>query len=599
MSGIDKEFIRTLKEKVNIVDIAETYFSMEKRGSAYWACCPFHHEKTPSFSINEGGQFYHCFGCGESGDVIRLVCEMESLDFIGAVKLLAEKAQIPLPEWEGDDGRGAELKRRKDRLLKLLNDCAHFYLNNLSSGDAEKHVEYIAKRQIPPNMVRAFGLGASLNYTDLPRFLLSKGYTKQELLDSGTVNETNGRLSDAQGERLIFPIINSYGEVIAFGGRVLKKTSFGKYVNTRDTLVFTKRNNLYNINLVKKLKRSQTVKEIIIVEGYLDVISLYGAGFKNVVASMGTSLTQEQARLIKRYADSVYISYDGDAAGQKANFRGLDILKDEGLNVKVVPLPQGLDPDDVIKQLGAEGYQKCLDAAMPLIDYKLKVLKHGYDVTKTEERRAFIAEALEVVRTSDTATEREELLKQLRSETGVSLEALKRDLEAKRPQEQQKKSPSPPTQKKDSADAVKKASRFVLAGFLFGEDYAKNVDIATVPFVSDVHEIIAKYIRSKTLMEEPVRLSELFEFFEENSAEYVELSKILDYSEDGGLKGEVGEKYFNDCLTKLKINRIEEEIAALTKTLAAAEDIVAGAQIAQKISDLTKQKEKIKTGKSH
>lgn len=598
MSGIDKEFIRNLKEKVNIVEVAESYFSMEKRGSQFWACCPFHHEKTPSFAVSESGQFYHCFGCGESGDVIHLVSEMESLDFIGAVKLLAERAQIPLPEWEGDDGRGAELKKRKDRLLNLLNDCAHFYLNNLSSGKAEQHVEYILKRQIPANMVRTFGLGASLNYTDLPKYLLAKGYTKQELLDSGTVNETQGRLTDAQGGRLIFPIINSYGEVIAFGGRILKKSDFGKYVNTRDTIVFTKRNNLYNINLVKKLKRAQTVKSIIIVEGYLDVISLYSAGFKNVVASMGTSLTQEQARMIKRYADSVYISYDGDAAGQKANLRGMDILKDEGLNVKVVPLPKGLDPDDVIKQLGAEGYQKCLDAAMPLIDYKLKVLQRSYDITKTEEKRSFIAEALEVVRTSDTATEREELLKQLRKETGVSLEALKRDLEAKRPQEQQKKLPPPPTQKKDSADAVQKASRFVLAGFLFGEDYAKALDITAVPFASEVHVIIAKYIRSKMLMEEPIRLSELFEFFDENSPEYVELSKILDYSDGSGLEGEVAEKYFNDCITKLKINSIEVEIAALTKRLAAAEDIVAGAQIAQKISDLTKLKEKIKTGKS-
>lgn len=599
MSGIDKEFVRTLKEKVNIVEVAESYFSMEKRGSAYWACCPFHHEKTPSFAINEGGQFYHCFGCGESGDVIKLVCEMESIEFMDAVKLLAEKAQIPIPEWEGDDGRASELKKRKDGLLSLLKDCAHFYLNNLSSGKAEQHVEYILKRQIPANMVRAFGLGASLNFNDLPKYLLAKGYTKQQLLDSGTVNEVDGRLTDAQGGRLIFPIINSYGEVIAFGGRVLKKTNFGKYVNTKDTLVFTKRNNLYNINLVKKLKRAQTVKSIIIVEGYLDVISLYSAGFKNVVASMGTSLTQEQARLIKRYADSVYISYDGDAAGQKANLRGMDILKDEGLNVKIVPLPKGLDPDDVIKQQGAEGYQKCLDAAMPLIDYKLKVLRRGYDISKTEEKRAFVAEALEVVRTSETATEREELLKQLRSETGVSLEALKRDLESKRPDEQSKKIvQQAPTQKKDSADVVQKASRFVIASILFGEDYAKDFDINSVNFVHDVHKIIAKYVLSKRLMEEPTHLSELFEFFEEGSEEFVELSKILDYCDGTGLDGEVGEKYFNDCLIKLRLKSVDDEISALSKSVSGVDDIVGRAKIAQKISDLTKLKEKIKTGKS-
>ncbi|MGN1060625.1 MAG: DNA primase [Candidatus Coproplasma sp.] len=598
MSGIDKEFIRTLKEKVNIVEIAESYFSMEKKGGSFWACCPFHHEKTPSFAINEANQYFHCFGCGESGDVIRLVCEMESLDFMGAVKMLAERAQLPLPEFSEDDGRAAELKKKKDTLLKILNDCAHFYLNNLSSGKADAHVNYILNRQIPANMVRTFGLGASLNYDDLPKFLLAKGYTKQQIIESGTVNEANGRLSDAQGGRLIFPIINSYGEVIAFGGRALKKTSFGKYVNTKDTLVFTKRNNLYNINLVKKLKRTTAVKEIIMVEGYMDVISLYSAGFKNVVASMGTALTQEQARLLKRYVDTVYISYDGDAAGQKANLKGMDILKDEGLNVKVVPLPEGLDPDDVIKQQGAEGYQKCLDAAMPLIDYKLKVIKRNFDVSNTVDKRNFIAEALEVVKTSETETEREELLKQLRAETGVSLEALKKDLAAKRPEKPLQKVQSEPAQKKDTADVVQKASRFVIAGLLFNEDYAKDADISSIQFVGDVHKIIAKYIRSKRLMEEPVRLSELFDFFDEHTPEHEELCRILDYADGGGLEGDVGEKYFNDCLIKLKLNGIDEEISALTKSLSGISDLIERAKVAQKISDLAKLKEKIKTGKS-
>lgn len=598
MSGIDKEFIRTLKEKVNIVEIAESYFSMEKKGGSFWACCPFHHEKTPSFSINEVGQFYHCFGCGVSGDVIRLVSEMESLDFMGAVKLLADKAQIPLPEMAEDDGRAAELKKKKDTILKILNDCAHFYLNNLSSGKAEPHVNYILKRQIPSNMVRIFGLGASLNFDDLPKFLLSKGYTKGQIIESGVVNEANGRLTDAQGGRLIFPIINSYGEVIAFGGRALNKTNFAKYVNTKDTLVFNKRNNLYNINLVKKLKRSTAVKEIIMVEGYMDVISLYSAGFKNVVASMGTSLTQEQARLLKRYVDTVYISYDGDAAGQNANLKGMDILRDEGLNVKVVPLPEGLDPDDVIKQQGAEGYQKCLDEAMPLIDYKLKIVMKKYDVSDTVDKRSCIAEALDVVRTAETETEKEELLKQLRAQTGVSFDALKRDLNAKRPERTVKSTQPDPTQKKDTADVTQKASRFVIAGLLFNEDYAKDVDISSINFASDVHIIIAKYIRSKRLMGEQIRLSELFDFFDADTPEYAELSKILDYADGSGLEGEVGEKYFNDCLIKLKLNGIDEEIAALTKSLGGISDLTQRAKTAQKINELAKQKEKIKTGKS-
>lgn len=595
MSGIDKEFLRNLKEKVNIVEVAEGYFTLEKRGANYWACCPFHHEKTPSFSINEAQQYYHCFGCSKSGDVINFVSEMETLDFMDTVKLLAERAKIEIPQSEGDNQRAAEAKRKRDSMLKILNETAHFYLDNLNSGKADAHIEYILSRKIPSSIVRTFGLGASLNYNDLPRYLFSKGYSKQDIVDSGVVNEVEGRLSDAQGGRLVFPIINSYGEVIAFGGRALKKVNFGKYVNTRDTLIFNKRKSLYNINLLKKLKRSQTVKEVIMVEGYMDTLSLYEAGFKNVVASMGTSLTQDQARLIKRYVDTVLISYDGDAAGQKANLRGMDILKDEGLNVKVVPLPEGLDPDDVIKQRGAEGYKACLDAAMPLIDYKLAVLKRDYDLTKTEDKRRYVSEAIKIVRTADSEAEREELLKQLRDASGISFEALKRDLEAT-PREKESVKNQPTVIKHDDADVNKKASRYVIAQFLFDADCAKNTDLQSIEFSDGVHALIAKYISSVRMMGEPVHLSELFEFFDVGTPEYAELDKILDYSEGGGLTGEIGEKYFSDCVKKLKLDAVERRIAEEKERSATITDIGEQAAAAQKINALTKEREKIRKG---
>lgn len=595
MSGVDQEFLRNLKEKVNIVEVAESYISLEKRGGSYWACCPFHHEKTPSFAINEANQYYHCFGCGASGDVIKFVCEMESVDFIEGVKMLADRAKIPMPKQEDDNGRTAELKRKKDTVLKILNDCAHFYLDNLNSGKADAHIEYILSRKIPANIVRSFGLGASLNYTDLPKFLLAKGYSKQDILDSGTVNEVDGRLTDAQGGRLIYPIINSYDEVIGFGGRVLKKTNFAKYVNTRDTIVFTKRKNLYNINLLKKLKRAQTIREVIMVEGYMDTISLYQAGFKNVVASMGTSLTQDQARLIKRYTDTVLISYDGDAAGQKANLRGLDILKEEGLNVRVVPLPEGLDPDDVIKKMGNEAYRQCLDSAMPLIDYKIDVLKKGFDLTRTEDKRKFVAEAIKIINTAESNAEKEELLKKLRAMSGISFESLRRDLE-NQPREKAAKVAEQPTQRTDNADAIKLASRFVVSSFLFGADYVKDVDISEIEFADPVHEIIARYVRSKKLMEEDIHLSELFEFFDENTPEYEELSYILDYSEGAGFSGEVSRKYFSDCLIKLKEHALDLKIKEESKKLEQCADLADRARIGETIVELTRQKQKIKNG---
>lgn len=594
MPVVDQDFLRTLKDKLNIVDIAGGYFSLEKRGSNYWACCPFHHEKTASFSINESGQFYHCFGCGASGDVIKLVSEMESLDFIDTVKLLAERAGLQMPQTAVDSRRTAENKRRRDTILKIMNDCAHFYLDNLNSGNADAHIQYILNRKIPANVVRSFGLGASLNFDELPRFLLRKGYSKQDILDSGTVNEVKGRLVDAQGGRLIFPIINALDEVVAFGGRILGKADFAKYKNTKETVVFNKSKTLYNINLLKKLKRSQTIKEVIMVEGYMDAISLYSSGFKNVVASMGTSLTQDQARLIKRYTDTVLISYDGDAAGQKANLRGLDILKGEGLNVKVVPLPDGLDPDDVIKQRGAEGYRQCLEAAMPLIDYKLLVLEKSYDFEKSEDKRRFVAEAIKIIKTADSAAEQEDLLKKLRDKTGYTYESLNRDL-ASSPSQLEIK-PDVREERSDNASASLKASRFVIAGLLFGADYTKDTDISQIPFVNDIHVILAKYVLSKRMLGERIHLSEIFEFFEENSPEYEELGRILDYSDGSGLEGAVAEKYYFDSILKLKLDFIDGEVGELSKKLGAVSDIDERNKLAQRITELIKQKEKLKHG---
>lgn len=593
MAGELKEFLTTLKEKLNIIEVAGNYVSLERRGGNYWACCPFHHEKTPSFAINEADQYYHCFGCGESGDVIKFVQNMENIEFMGAVKLLAERANMQVPQTGFDSQQTVELKRKKDAILKILNDCAHFYLNNLNSGKADEHVEYILKRQIPSNIVRKFGLGASLNFYDLPKYLLSKGYDRQDMIDSGAINEADGKLLDAQGGRLIYPIINAMDEVIAFGGRVLKKTDFGKYKNTKETLVFNKSKALYNINLLKKLKKEQTINEVIIVEGYMDTISLYQAGFKNVVASMGTSLTQDQARLLKRYTDNVLISYDGDSAGQKANMRGLDILKSNGLNVKVVPLTDGLDPDDMIKQRGAEGYQRCLDSAMPLIDYKLASVGRGFDLTKTDDKRRFLQEAMKIVRTADSAAEQEDLLKFLSEKTGISYESLNRDLRAVPKAE----APAPkPVERKDNSSVQDRASRFVIAAFLFGSKIAKGEDISKINFLNGVHDIIARYIFSKQFLEERIQPAELFEFFDEGTEEYVELTRILDYCDGNALQGEVAAKYFKDCVKTLKVAALNAEITRIQSQIAAETDGEKRKSLTSRLQTLINQQKKIKSG---
>ena len=594
--GWDQEFLQTLKQKNDIVEVIRSYVALDRKGGNYWACCPFHHEKTPSFAVNEAEQFYHCFGCGVSGDVVRFVQEIESTDFMGAVRILAARAKMTVPESNFDTEEAMQKKKKRDNLAKIMLDSARFYLSNLYSGDmrAEAHLQYISKRGLAPTTVKKFGLGASLDFYSLPQYLQDKGHHREDLLDSGVVTEDKrGKLIDAQGGRLIFPIINAFDEVVAFGGRLLEKSDFAKYKNTKETLLFNKSKTLYNINLLKKLKREQAINDVIIVEGYMDTISLYQAGFKNVVASMGTSLTKEQARLVKRYSENVLISYDGDFAGQKADLRGLEILNDEGLRVRVVPMPDGLDPDDVARQ-GAQAYQKCLDEAMPLIDYKIHALERKFDLTRTEDRRQFLSEALQVVRLAESESIKEELLKKLRDKTGITYQALERDLQNISKEKPKTETPLPQVKLAETVagtDKNKKAIRFILAAKLFSAPYAKEFSLKTLPLQDETHRKIAEYIARCEEANERIRPSELFETLEENC---VEFNEILDLNYGDKLTGEVAQRFFLDSVDTLEAERLETEIARYNKAFVECQDVEERKEIAKKLQDCIRRQKEVK-----
>lgn len=592
--GLDPRFMQELKFKNNIIEVIGSYVSLDRKGNTHWACCPFHHEKTASFAVNESEQFYHCFGCGVSGDVVKFVQEIESTDFMGAVRILAGRAKMEVPDLNFDTEKAQADRKKRDEMAKIMLDSAKFYLKNLYSGDdrADAHLQYISNRQLSPTTVKRFGLGASLDFFSLPDYLAGKGYSRQNLIDSGVLTEgKNGRLVDSQGGRLIFPIINALDEVVAFGGRLLEKSDFAKYKNTKETMLFNKSKTLYNINLLKKLKREQSIKDVIVVEGYMDTISLYQAGFKNVVASMGTSLTKDQARLVKRYTENVLISYDGDFAGQKADLRGLEILKSENLTVKVVPMPDGLDPDDVVKQ-GADAYQKCLDSAMPLIDYKLHALERKYDISKPEDKRRFVASALQVVRTEPSASVREELLKKLREKTGISYHALERDLQnLPRGEEKPQVVVSEIREASAGSSVTDKAIRFVLAAKLFSAPYAKEFDVSWLEFTNEVHKIVAEYLMEKQKTGERIRPSELFEFLDEDSAEF---NQILDLNYGDKLEGEIGERFFNDSVKTLQKLDIDKKIEKLNEAFKAEDNLENRKKITQEIASLVIKKKKLK-----
>ncbi len=591
-------FLRTLKQKNDITEVIGGYVSLDKRGGQYWACCPFHHEKTPSFAINEADQFYHCFGCKESGDVIKFVQEIESTDFMGAVRILAARAKMEVPQNNFDTEDALRKKKKRDNMAKILLDSARFYLANLYSGDerADVHLQYISNRGLSPTTVKKFGLGASLDFNSLPEYLAGKGYFKEDLLDSGVLaTNDKGRLYDSQGGRLIFPIINAFDEVVGFGGRVLQKTDHAKYKNTKETMLFDKSKTLYNVNLLKKLKREQTIGNVIIVEGYMDTLSLYQAGFKNVVASMGTSLTKDQARLIKRYTENVLISYDGDFAGQKADLRGLEILDSVGLHVKVVPMPDGLDPDDVARQ-GADAYQKCLDAAMPLVDYRLHALERKFDLTKTEDKRRYVASALKIVKGEESASVREELLKKLRDRTGVSYSALERDLQGVKTEAEEPIAPVVEQLSEVAAgtDKQQKAKRFILAAKLFSAPYAKDVSLEELPFADETHILIAGYICGRENNGERIRPSELFELLDENCEEF---NAILDLNYGDKLTGEVAERFFKDSVRTLRLEMIERAIADCNAQYVAERDLEKRKEISKTLQSLVLKQKEIKRKK--
>ena len=587
-SGEFGDFIHELKERIDLVELIGSYVPLERRGYQYWACCPFHHEKTPSFAINAADKYYHCFGCGKSGDVITFIKEYENVDFMQAVQLLAARAGLEVPAYDDRSAEEAALKKKKrDRLSALMRATAHFYLGNLYSGKAQEHLDYAASRGLTPSVMKKFGLGASLDYNGLPSFLLANGYTPEECIESGACARTEeGKLIDSLGGRFIIPIIDQLDEVIAFGGRLMRPTDHAKYKNTRETPLFNKSKALYNINLVKKEKRAGPMPELIILEGYMDVISVYQAGFRNVVASMGTSLTKEQARLAKRYCEQVLIGYDGDFAGQKANLRGLDILKNEGLKVRVIPMPEGLDPDDVVRSQGAEGYQKCIDAAMPLIDFRILAARRKHDLSDPYERRDFVAEAIGIAREAESAAEREELLGKISELSGISRSALQRDLE--RDEKPRREPPAAQAVREDTADGEKKAARFVLAACLLSKPYTLRVNLKDRVFEDKDHKVIAAYIAEGRAAGN-VRPSGLFDLLDPDG----ELSEVLNLDYGDNLDGDRAAQYFKDCLALLDRRAYTRGIAAERERFEKAETPEEKREILERIRELTELKNKL------
>ena len=422
-------FIQEVSERNDIVDVVSGYVSLTKRsGANMFGLCPFHSEKTPSFSVNPGRQMYHCFGCGKGGGVINFMMEIENLTFPEAVETLAKRVNMPLPAEE----QSAEGKKRA-RMLALNKEAARFFYNQLKTDAGKPALRYMESRNVEAQPVKKFGLGYAPDTWDSLRNAMKElGVNHFEMHDAGLVKKgRNGGFYDAFRNRLMFPIFDAKGNVIGFSGRILGDGE-PKYLNSPETLVFNKSRNLFGLNLAKRSKAGY----IILVEGNVDVFALHQAGFDSAVASLGTSLTSEQARVLSNYTKEIIIAYDNDSAGQKAAQRAIKILEQLDLVVRVLQMEGAKDPDEFLKIKGKDAFQNLLDRSEGQIDYRMKKIMEQYDLNEPDQKVAFLNDATDMLSDLPNRMASEVYAGRLASETGISKDVLMNEVEQKRKRKQ-------------------------------------------------------------------------------------------------------------------------------------------------------------------
>ncbi|MGN0771824.1 MAG: DNA primase [Christensenellales bacterium] len=544
------------KSRINIADVVGKYVTLTPKGGRLWACCPFHHEKTPSFCVSEERNSYHCFGCHVGGDAIAFVMEIEHTDFMGALRILADMYNVSIPVFERNGDNDGNVKRHKDRLYELMRLTAKYYHDNLMSQQGAAALSYWTSRGLSGSTVTAFGLGYSLGYNQLIAYLASKGFKQQEMIDAGVAEMKDGKCFDALAGRVIVPIVNNLKQVVAFGGRrIVDNDHQPKYKNTKETIIFNKSNELFGQNNVKKLQMKESVNTIIMVEGYMDVIALYQAGIHNAMASMGTALTEKQARLIKRYVDNVIICYDGDAAGQKATVRGLDILYKAGLNVKVMSLPEGLDPDEYIKKYGRESYMTLMMQALPLFEFRLRKLAEGFDLSTAEGKGKYAVEAMKILKELGNPAQIEAYIPIVVEYTSINRDVLYQQYAVT----QDSATIKPKTIVRKKGNSFDEAVRFVLYALYGGVEGVECSEDLTQYLVDPNHVRLYDTIRAKGIGN--VNLDDL-SAQEENNPEVREIlaagSKVSD---------EVALAHFNGCLAKILKTTNQQKLKALSEMI--------------------------------
>lgn len=579
--GFSEQWLEELKAKNDIVSVLNGYINLQSKGKNYWACCPFHHEKTASFCVYPMEQIYHCYGCKEHGDVIKFVQKIESVDFMQACEILAKNAGMEMPTVT-DDESIAIRKKQKDTIMKVLDLAYKHYEENLYKPTARIAQEYIKQRKLTKKELDKFHIGYSSSWTEMLDYLKSKGISYEDMKLAGIAESKNNRFYDVMGERLIFPIFNIHDECVGFSARSLVKTDYAKYKNSSNSIVFDKSKNLYGINELRKAKQANVLDYAVLVEGQMDVIAMHKAGFSNAVASLGTAFTLSHCRMLKNITDKIVICLDGDGAGQKATLKTIDVLNEfGGFDVKAVKLPNNNDPDEFLKTHSVEELKQVLDNAIDWVEFKINANLLNYDLSKKDEKARFVNTSLSIIDTLKTSSEKQIYLDLLRKISGIPIDVLRNDLSKEKLDNLQNKTIEPTVTANEDGEI--KAIKFILASLCYKKEYANFNFPLNKYLINDSYIKLYDLIKEQNKKGETFRISMLYDHFDMDNEP--NLSDIINYNFN-----EINNpnKYYDECVWKIRENYLKNKIKELTDEFKSAKDIKSRQELISSLNEINK-----------
>ncbi|NLN65526.1 MAG: DNA primase [Clostridiaceae bacterium] len=576
MNFYPDDVIEEVRLNNDLVSVVSEYIHLERKGGSFFGLCPFHREKTPSFSVEPTKQFYYCFGCSNGGNVFHFIMHIENLDFVEALRFLADRAGMVLPEPDNKEEQH-KIKLRKD-ILTVNREAARFFYTALAGKNGSRAQQYLYSRGIGIQTIKRFGLGFALDdWSALSKALMAKGYGEDILISSGlSLKNKNGKLNDRFRNRIMFPIFDLRGNVVAFGGRVMDDT-LPKYINSPETLCYSKGRELYGMHLAKK----SLEKKLLIVEGYMDVISLHQAGIDFAVASLGTALTNMQGRVLKKYAEEIIISYDTDTAGRKATNRGIEVLDQLGCRAKVLQIPEGKDPDEFIRKNGPEKFKNLVDRAISHLEYKIRQLKLKFPTDNPDGKLAFLNGVADLLTEKENILEREMVMKNISRDYDITIDTLQAEVERRLNQKKRKEKRNEFNQKKRSLtgsigsfsvkrkDGPRETHEHMLLTLLSRENHLYSV-------VSERYPVSSYSEGSNREMAEVLyqKLSDGNDFLLEEYITKLEPAKaamIVGFSKDCNF--EEPEKAIEDILKKLETIKLREEMKDIQAQLKNINDV--------------------------